>query len=47
MVAIIGAVIGVLLLVLLLAIILWRLKKRPRVTKDNYDTQVLWMGGFV
>ena len=37
--AILGSVIAILLLILITAIVLWRLKRKPRVTKDNYDTQ--------
>ena len=36
---ILGSVIAILLLILITAIILWRLKRKPRVTKDEYDTQ--------
>ncbi len=39
LVGVIGSVIAVLLLILIVAVILWRFKKQPRVTKDNYDTQ--------
>ncbi len=39
LVGIIGSVIAALLLILIVAVILWRFKKQPRVTKENYDTQ--------
>ena len=36
---VLGAIIAILLLILITAILLWRLKRKPRVTKDDYDTQ--------